>query len=147
MPVTPIDVRRYNRGMEAFSCPCGKPNCKIIYGLCHCGCGKPTPLYCYSDKRTGAKKGQPRIYITGHHLFGNQIGLMPRRAPEFEDYEGKPCVWISTATGEKHLIDADDFHKAKDIPWHNHNGYAASGPEPVGQHEGCGGLGGSGRSG
>lgn len=125
MPVVSINVRKYNREMESFACPCGKPDCKIIYGLCHCGCGKPTPLYMWSDKRTGAKKGQPRIYILGHQALGNKHGLMPRRAPEFEDYEGKLCVWISTATGEKHLIDADDFQKAKDIPWHNHNGYAA----------------------
>lgn len=38
----------------------------IPIGWCQCGCGEKTPIYKCSNKRTGAIKGQPSRFITGH---------------------------------------------------------------------------------
>ncbi len=35
--------------------------------LCECGCGQPTPISLYTDKRYGAVKGQPLHFIHGHN--------------------------------------------------------------------------------
>ncbi len=40
---------------------------EIPYGYCQCGrCGQKTDLYRHTDKRTGAIKGEPRLYLRGH---------------------------------------------------------------------------------
>lgn len=36
------------------------------YGYCHCGCGKKTNILQFSNKRTGAIKGQPSKFLSGH---------------------------------------------------------------------------------
>lgn len=38
----------------------------IQSGLCHCGCGQPTPLLTCNRKERGLKKGQPANFIVGH---------------------------------------------------------------------------------
>lgn len=35
--------------------------------LCECGCGEPTPLSKYNDRRDGVVKGQPMRFINHHH--------------------------------------------------------------------------------
>jgi hypothetical protein len=38
----------------------------VGYGLCQCGCGKPTTISAETRARAGAIKGQPRRYLNGH---------------------------------------------------------------------------------
>ena len=48
-------------------CVCGKSQCLIPFGFCHCGCGRITTILGENDKSTGATKGVPRKYIQGHN--------------------------------------------------------------------------------
>jgi hypothetical protein len=47
-------------------CICGDPACKIPYGICHCGCGKETPISTYSHRPLGYVIGMPRKVIPNH---------------------------------------------------------------------------------
>jgi hypothetical protein len=38
----------------------------VEYGYCQCGCGAETKISNWTDRRTGAVKGQPRRYLNGH---------------------------------------------------------------------------------
>lgn len=47
-------------------CICGKADCSIPYGACHCGCGGKTKIsYCTASK-PGWVKGEPRLFIRFH---------------------------------------------------------------------------------
>jgi AP2 domain len=47
-------------------CICGKSDCVIPYGLCHCGCGRETTV---PDRTYGAwKKGVPQRFLLGHFI-------------------------------------------------------------------------------
>lgn len=47
-------------------CVCGKPECDILFGYCHCGCGNKTTLIEFSHTRRGRVKGKPNKYVMGH---------------------------------------------------------------------------------
>lgn len=47
-------------------CICGDPDCRIAYGLCHCGCQKRTSIAPRNDRRRGWINGEPIRYIKGH---------------------------------------------------------------------------------
>lgn len=38
-------------------------------GLCHCGCGEPTPISKGTNRKFGLIKGEPVRYINGHHIM------------------------------------------------------------------------------
>jgi len=40
----------------------------IPYGYCHCGCGRKTPISRRTGPAPGRIKGQPLLYLMGHHL-------------------------------------------------------------------------------
>ena len=40
----------------------------VEYGDCHCGCGEKTLINSQTDNRRGWIKGEPRKYLTTHHL-------------------------------------------------------------------------------
>lgn len=42
--------------------------------LCECGCGQPTPICKYTDKKYGNVKGQPLKFIKGHNAIINIDG-------------------------------------------------------------------------
>src|ERR1700694_5193927 len=50
------------------SSKCNDPECLIIYGYCHCGCGNPTALASqFLNTRTRiAQRHQPNMYCLGH---------------------------------------------------------------------------------
>lgn len=54
-------------------CACGEVDCKIAFGLCHCGCGEVTTLSTRSNQRIGLVRGEPRKFIVGH----NQAKIPP----------------------------------------------------------------------
>lgn len=47
-------------------CICGKADCSIIYGTCHCSCGQATVVSPKNDADWGFVKGMPRKYKIGH---------------------------------------------------------------------------------
>lgn len=47
------------------SCPCS-PDCKIPYGLCHCGCREPAPIAEFTSPRDGWTKGLPKRFVNHH---------------------------------------------------------------------------------
>ena len=59
-----------------------------------------------------------------------------REEPRFEEYEGKPCVWIQRSDKTWTLVDEEDFYLVRDIPWNNTNGYSGwdSGDSTVYMH-------------
>jgi hypothetical protein len=42
----------------------------IPYGYCHCGCGGKTQISPETSNRDGWKKGEPRKFLHGHNMFG-----------------------------------------------------------------------------
>jgi hypothetical protein len=71
-------------------CICGKTDCGIPYGLCHCGCGGRTKLATCNRAARGWIKGQPHRFIKFHNraqwgeIDGNtyQVGeVLFRRIP------------------------------------------------------------------
>lgn len=60
---------------------CTLPDCAIPYGLCHCGCGRLTPIVRHTNTRIGRVKGQPTRCLKGHR----SIGANPRRKPRSFD--------------------------------------------------------------
>ena len=50
-------------------CVCGKENCEIPFGDCHCGCGEKTTVITdsrYSGPAAGRYLGMPIAFISGH---------------------------------------------------------------------------------
>lgn len=46
------------------------------YGLCHCGCGKPTRIAV-----EGLGYGRPRKYLNNHHVLGKPRGKIQKKPP------------------------------------------------------------------
>lgn len=81
LPRTPDEHRRY--WSET------KPD--IPYGRCWCGCGQSTPITRQADARSGAVKGQPTHFLSGHNL-----PRLPEPPYKVEDrgYETSCWVWL-----------------------------------------------------
>jgi DNA-binding XRE family transcriptional regulator len=50
---------------------CTAPDCPIVYGLCHCGCGGKTTLAKDSCRSRNLVKDEPRLYLRCHMLRGH----------------------------------------------------------------------------
>lgn len=48
------------------SCICGKPDCIIPYGICHCGCGQKVRLATHTNTKGNRKRGMPTRWCFGH---------------------------------------------------------------------------------
>ena len=51
---------------DGKTCVCGDPQCAIVLGTCHCGCGRKTSRAEQSHAATGYLSGMPRKWIAGH---------------------------------------------------------------------------------
>ena len=71
---------------------------KIPKGLCHCGCGRPTPIASRNRKNLGWIKGEPLNYLKGH----NRCAPRGPEAPE-------GMKWCGTC---KTMKDKTEFFKA-----------------------------------
>lgn len=60
----------------------------IETGLCQCGCGTPTPLAKWTDRRHGLIRGVPTRYINGHH------GWSPKPPYVIEERGFSTPCWI-----------------------------------------------------
>ena len=69
--LTPVHHRRVTMTahVDNVPCICGKPECQIPYGLCHCGCGKYAPIASRNLAKRGHKKGFPKCYLWGHNTL------------------------------------------------------------------------------
>jgi hypothetical protein len=87
------------------SCLCGKLDCPIPRGLCHCKCGMPAPLVKFNLYGRGLFKGQPRQFINGHQ---RKIRLPIEDAVPFK-IEGVYCRLIPLSGGIYAIVDAVDY--------------------------------------
>lgn len=55
------------RPVARNGCICGKIDCSIPYGYCHCGCGNITSLYRDGDANAGIVAGSPRKFAYNHN--------------------------------------------------------------------------------
>lgn len=53
---------------------------KIPYGYCHCGCGRPTVIVTRNIRRSDRRKGQPNLFLQGHHARLHNPGR--RKVPD-----------------------------------------------------------------
>lgn len=54
---------------------CGNPECKVPWGLCHCGCGETTTVSPHTSRLHGYMKGVPRRFLPNHHLRTVKVKL------------------------------------------------------------------------
>ena len=73
--LTPVHHRRVTMTahVDNVPCICGKPECQIPYGLCHCGCGQKTNIATQNHTSQGLVKGTPHRYCKGHGRFKESI--------------------------------------------------------------------------
>lgn len=81
-------------------CVCGNPNCAILYGTCHCGCGNKTNV---SNSK----------YLKGHNC---------KIRPKIEDavpfkIDGAYCRLISLTQGQYTIVDAVDYEWLMQWKW------------------------------
>jgi hypothetical protein len=94
-------------------CFCGKTDCDIPYGLCHCRCGRATDMYSSDRSHNGQRKGTPRLFIHGHH---------GRIRPEMEDaypfkIDGVYCRLMPLTQGFHAIVDATDYFWLMAVKW------------------------------
>lgn len=66
----------------------------VPYGHCHCGCGGETTISKTNDRRAGAVKGEPRLYIRGHFAKNNG----PDYLLEDRGHETECWIWQKGAS-------------------------------------------------
>ena len=52
----------------SIPCICVDTECRIPYGLCHCGCGEKTTISPRSLSKYNYQKGEPRRFVHGHKV-------------------------------------------------------------------------------
>ena len=77
----------------------------IPYGLCNCGCGRTTTIIKGSDATRGLVRGQPRLFISGHHF---RIRPVVEDAVPFK-LEGDCCRLIPLSQGFYAIVNATDY--------------------------------------
>ncbi len=102
-------------------CVCGKLDCTIPRGQCHCGCGAITKLADQTYSRIGVRQGQPNQFIRGHSAVNNQQERIPI---SYGEVEGEPVVFVPTTKGRTIILDRD-AELIYSGPWSvDGNGYA-----------------------
>lgn len=82
-------------------CVCGKLDCTIPYGTCHCGCRLVTKLADQTYTRIGVKKGNPNQLIRGHSAVNNR---KDRRPITYGSVDGKEVAYIPIAGGKSAIV-------------------------------------------
>ena len=62
----------------SITCICGKQDCAIPYGLCHCGCGEKTGIGKHTERQRYVVEGQPRRFVVGHHRRSKDAKVNPQ---------------------------------------------------------------------
>lgn len=94
-------------------CICGKPNCQIPFGRCHCGCGGRVNLVLFVDYKNDVTFQEARKSIAGH------AGII---RPVIEDavpfkIDGVYCRLIPLTKGEYAIVDAEDYPRLMQWKW------------------------------
>jgi hypothetical protein len=90
-------------------CICGKSDCQIPYGLCHCGCGRTVAIVRVTDRPKQRVAGTPSRFIQGHaarHL-----------RPIIEQPSDTSIRHIPLTRGLITVVDAEDFDWLNKWPW------------------------------
>lgn len=98
----------------SITCICGKKDCSVPYGLCHCGCGNETSISPQSDTKRGYRVGQPHIFIVMHQ---KRIRPIIEHAKPFK-IDGVCCRLISLTRGLYAIVDAADYEWLMQWKWH-----------------------------
>ena len=56
-----------------FGCICGKSECQIPFGKCHCGCGEQAAISKGVNASKGVFRGRPRKFKIGHRDWGKPL--------------------------------------------------------------------------
>jgi HNH endonuclease len=76
------------------ACICGKTDCGIPYGTCHCNCGSPVGISTNSDISNGWIKGLPRLYSLGHT---RNTSTVEKRLLKHRRIDERTGCWLWTA--------------------------------------------------
>lgn len=95
-------------------CICLEPDCVILYGLCHCGCGGKTTIADRSSRKIGWVEGVPTRYIMGHANRQPRIDFTD--AAPFK-INGVYCKLISLTKGMFAIIDASRYEDVSRLHW------------------------------
>jgi hypothetical protein len=93
-------------------CICGRIECNIPYGLCHCGCGQKTDISPYDDPKREYIAGMPRKFCYRHS------GMVPivEDAVPFK-IDGVYCRLISLSQGLYTIIWESDYKWIMQWKW------------------------------
>lgn len=99
--------------MSASLCICGKPECVVPSGRCHCGCGRQTRIANRGNRSHGYIAGLPRPYVRGHRrpVLHAPVIAMPFRI------DGVYCRVIPLTRGYWAIVDAVDYPRLAVHKW------------------------------
>lgn len=94
-------------------CVCGKPDCFIEKGYCHCGCGELAPIADRNKASLPFRKGERKIYIHNHHSI---------KRPVIEDalpfkINGIYCRLIALTQGQYTIVYESDYRWLMQWKW------------------------------
>lgn len=98
-------------------CICGKPDCDIPYGLCHCGCLHKTPIAKMNRYKIGHLKGRPTPRIGGHRGSPDRFTFVP---VETFEVDGDQCRAIPLTMGKFAIILANQYDELSKLIWFAH---------------------------
>lgn len=96
-------------------CICGRPDCSIPFGYCHCGCGRKTKTAKHSNPTRMEFKGNPIRYIHGHHR--TQIRINVNEISHFK-INGEYCRIIALNKGFYAIVSECDYDELVKYNWH-----------------------------
>lgn len=101
---------------ENTTCVCGKADCGVPFGFCHCGCKNLTKICPHTDKRHGAIKGKPLIFITGHNARLRRVIPVIENAKPFK-IDGVYCRLIPLTQGQYAIVWESDYEWLMEWKW------------------------------
>lgn len=90
-------------------CICQDLNCKVPFGLCHCGCEGKTKISTRNRHSRRERMGFPQMFVYGHinrHL----------REPQVQPSGG--YMYIVLSGGYVSLVDTEDYAKFSQFTYH-----------------------------
>jgi len=98
-------------------CVCGKRDCGIPFGYCHCRCRNKTPLARQRMPDRNLYAGFPLQYINGHNAK-KPVGIPEYEPPFLLDNE--PCRWLPLSKGYFFIVDDDRYEELLQWRWYAH---------------------------
>lgn len=102
-------------------------------GTCACGCGEKTKIATRNDHRDGTKKGQPVLYVRGHHRRKSFVEYIE----EDRGYSSKCWIWQKATNtdpktggiGHGHVFDGEKMRPAHIVYYERKYGRVPEGHE------------------